>query len=307
MWARHSRKLFRQLCDPGSRSFASLVGFGTVMGLLVVDTHNNSKVLRCHDEACGCRGRRKELESFLRKADQPIDFANLPVYTSKQVAEKNGVTCDTIWMSYGGFVYDVTRFIPVHPGGTDRICRAAGAAMEPYWYLHTQHFQTEEPLQILSQLIVGRLADEDQEKIDEQVEKLQNKLDSFRLECRTRYGWVYKFSLADLQNLNKTDRVSRIGCASKGGPVQNSLFGGVLLRDLMANIGVKNISERNFVFHAMDGEVVRLERSSGSDVEGILIAYEENGAPLSQRRGFPLRVIIPEKRIIKWVKKIEIQ
>jgi cytochrome b involved in lipid metabolism len=77
-----------------------------------------------------------------------IDLSLLPEYTSEQVAEhtaQDGASGRRIWMSYGGFVYDVTDFIPLHPGGTERISRAAGSAMEPFWFLHQQHFATDEP------------------------------------------------------------------------------------------------------------------------------------------------------------------
>ena len=89
-------------------------------------------------------------------------------------------------MSYAGYVYNVTSFIDIHPGGTERISRAAGKAMEPFWYLHQQHFETEEPMQILDGLLIGTLASEDQDKIDQELEKLQADIDSFRLEIVVR-------------------------------------------------------------------------------------------------------------------------
>lgn len=55
------------------------------------------------------------------------DIDKMPVYTSDQVAENNGEDGKPIWMSYGGVVYDVTKFIPNHPGGSEKIMTAAGS------------------------------------------------------------------------------------------------------------------------------------------------------------------------------------
>ena len=295
------------------RSLPTLRFTGLGLGVLFFLDHGSDIITHCLEEkdsaACGCRRRKNkdDLESFLRQQKE-VDWETLPVYTSKQVAQHDGTIQPSVWMSYGGFVYDVSSFIPLHPGGTARIQRAAGTAMEPYWHLHTQHFRTQEPLQILSQLVVGRLTDADQEKVDAQVEELEHKMDAFRLACRIGNGRIVRYSMADLQKLVKTDRTSRVGCESKGGPVQTSLFGGVLLRDLTRTLGIRDLSDYKLVLQAMDGEVVNLDLSDEEiAVDEILIAYEENGAPLSQGRGFPLRVIIPGKRVVKWVDRIELK
>jgi len=295
-------------------------GFTAGLGAILLGNGPStpSILTHCHGEessssssaACGCRRRRDELESFLRREQkqQPVDWETLPVYTSEQVAQHDGMNQSSVWMSYGGFVYDVTSFIPLHPGGTARIQRAAGVAMEPFWHLHTQHFRTQEPMQILSQLVVGRLDGADQEKIDAQIDELERKMDSFRLACRVGNGRIVRHSMADLQKFVKTDRTTRVGCESKGGPVQTSLFGGVLLRDLTRTMGVRHLPDYELLLQAMDGEVVKLDLSEEAiPANEILIAYEENGTPLSQGRGFPLRVIIPGKRVVKWVDRIELK
>ena len=55
------------------------------------------------------------------------DMDDTPVYSSDQVAENNGQDGKPIWMTYGGIVYDVTNFIPNHPGGSEQILKAAGS------------------------------------------------------------------------------------------------------------------------------------------------------------------------------------
>lgn len=52
---------------------------------------------------------------------------DLPEYSSDEVALNNGTDGHPIWMTYGGVVYDVTSFIPNHPGGDEKILMAAGS------------------------------------------------------------------------------------------------------------------------------------------------------------------------------------
>ena len=58
--------------------------------------------------------------------DAPISLDHLPIYTSEEVAKNNGDNGTPIWMSYGGMVYDVTKFVANHPGGSEKILQAAG-------------------------------------------------------------------------------------------------------------------------------------------------------------------------------------
>lgn len=103
--------------------------------------------------------------------DQGDDDLLLPVYTSKDVANHNGKDGSRIWMSYGGYVYDVTDFIPNHPGGTEKILLAAGSYIEPYWDTYRQHFSSLLPLQYLEKMKIGVLDENDQQRIDDQLEK----------------------------------------------------------------------------------------------------------------------------------------
>jgi sulfite oxidase len=97
----------------------------------------------------------------------------LPVYTSEDVARHNSAEDGSkrIWMSYGGYVYDVTDFIPNHPGGTEKILLAAGSHIEPYWDTYRQHFSSLLPLQYLEAMKIGILDEQDQQRIDDQMEK----------------------------------------------------------------------------------------------------------------------------------------
>ncbi len=39
----------------------------------------------------------------------------------------------SVWVTYKHGVYDITKFIPNHPGGPDRIKLASGGSVEAYW------------------------------------------------------------------------------------------------------------------------------------------------------------------------------
>jgi cytochrome b involved in lipid metabolism len=65
-------------------------------------------------------------EEDLEQVTSLHEMDNLPVYSSDQVAQHNGEDGTRIWMTYGGVVYDVTDFIPNHPGGSEQILKASG-------------------------------------------------------------------------------------------------------------------------------------------------------------------------------------
>lgn len=47
-----------------------------------------------------------------------------------------------MWVTYGIGVYDITKFIPQHPG-SDKVMLAAGGAIDPFWLTYQQHNTTE--------------------------------------------------------------------------------------------------------------------------------------------------------------------
>ncbi|GFZ48382.1 hypothetical protein JCM24511_06130 [Saitozyma sp. JCM 24511] len=62
------------------------------------------------------------------EADADLAVATHPTVarrlTSKEVATHK--TADSGWVAIGGTVYDVTKFIPVHPGGADVLAENLG-------------------------------------------------------------------------------------------------------------------------------------------------------------------------------------
>jgi cytochrome b involved in lipid metabolism len=304
-----------------------------------------------------CESSRQRLDDYLQQLkskkkkehnddEDEDETEDLPEFTAEQVAQHNNSITNgngSYYMTYDGYVYNVSDFVSLHPGGRERLFRPifssrGKAALEPYWYWHQQHFDSPLPLEILLNLPrVGRLRASDQDQVDQELEDLQDKLDSFRLHIEiihTSTGGVAAaatddkntsvYSLEDIQSLfPKTEQSSQVGCPSSKRGVSSSMFTGVLLKDLIpillrADSNNQSIQKiKALVFIAMDQERVELTvqhendekdtTSSSSSYKDILIAYEENGAPLSHQRGFPLRAIIPSKRrVVKWVQRIQV-
>lgn len=84
------------------------------------------------------------------------------VYTAAQVREG----CEEgrrVWVSYGDGVYDITKFVEMHPGG-NQILEAAGGPVEPFWEIYAQH---DEPFvrELLEEYRIGDLAADDVAKV----------------------------------------------------------------------------------------------------------------------------------------------
>lgn len=63
-------------------------------------------------------------------------------------------------MTYGIGVYDITKFVPQHPG-SDKIMIGAGASIDPFWHIYQQH-NTPEILNLLETFRIGNLSAEDE-------------------------------------------------------------------------------------------------------------------------------------------------
>ncbi|XP_022538148.2 sulfite oxidase, mitochondrial [Astyanax mexicanus] len=96
-----------------------------------------------------------------RAAASVTQTSSLPVYTQDEVSKHSSLD-EGIWVTYKGSVYDITKFVSMHPGG-DKILLAAGRALEPFWALYAVHGQ-EHVLEILSEYKVGVLRLEDCKK-----------------------------------------------------------------------------------------------------------------------------------------------
>lgn len=64
-----------------------------------------------------------------------------------------------MWVTYGIGVYDITKFVPEHPG-SDKVMLAAGGAIDSFWHIFQQH-NNPEVLKLLETFRIGNLAPED--------------------------------------------------------------------------------------------------------------------------------------------------
>ncbi|GMF46426.1 unnamed protein product [Phytophthora fragariaefolia] len=90
--------------------------------------------------------------------------ADLPTFSFEEVQKHTGAHRSGTWVVYRHGVYDITRFISSHPGGT-KILLAAGSSIEPFWQLYAAHNHADVH-KILEKLRIGNLRDEDVQMLD---------------------------------------------------------------------------------------------------------------------------------------------
>ncbi|PHH61690.1 hypothetical protein CDD81_8035 [Ophiocordyceps australis] len=78
--------------------------------------------------------------------------ASLPRFRLAEI-RKHGADSENPWVIHGDKVYDITDWIPAHPGG-QVILRAAGGSIEPYWNIFTIH-KNDYVYEILSNYCIG--------------------------------------------------------------------------------------------------------------------------------------------------------
>ena len=83
---------------------------------------------------------------------------SLPRYRLSDVRKHDASSAEP-WITWGDKVYDITEWVPGHPGG-DVILRAAGGAIDPYWDIFTIH-KAPHVYEILSQYLIGYVHMED--------------------------------------------------------------------------------------------------------------------------------------------------
>jgi DMSO/TMAO reductase YedYZ molybdopterin-dependent catalytic subunit len=121
----------------------------------------------------------------------------------------------------------------------------------------------------------------------------------------------FELSFEDLAKRSKIAQETTLMCINNppdGGLMSNALWGGVRLRDLLAEAGPA--SEAKLVaFHSADNIIEAIPYAKALDPT-TLVAYEMNGAPLPVRHGFPARAVVPGffgEKNIKWLTRITVE
>lgn len=108
-------------------------------------------VIQLRNEAC-------HAEEIMIKAD--LDDATKPLYRRSEI-RKHTTKDKGIWVTHGNRVYDITKFIVNHPGGQEKISLAAGEAVEPFWKIYRQHYNSQLAPNALKALLIGYLHPDD--------------------------------------------------------------------------------------------------------------------------------------------------
>lgn len=80
------------------------------------------------------------------------------IYTEEDVA--NHKSANSCWVTYRGKVYDVTAFMPDHPGGDDLIMDHAGTDVESIMKDGDSHDHSDSAYDMLEEYMIGRLGTE---------------------------------------------------------------------------------------------------------------------------------------------------
>jgi len=86
----------------------------------------------------------------------------LKEYTMDEVGEHDSVE-KRVWVTYNNGVYDITEFIPLHPGA-DKLMMAAGGGMEPFWAMYAFHKTDKNVCRLLEEYRIGNLNTDDVQK-----------------------------------------------------------------------------------------------------------------------------------------------
>jgi DMSO/TMAO reductase YedYZ molybdopterin-dependent catalytic subunit len=122
-------------------------------------------------------------------------------------------------------------------------------------------------------------------------------------------GFVTKpltYTLDDLKALPRVEQTSDFQCVT-GWSVKNVRWAGVRFKDLLAEAGLKpTASYLRFISDEVPyDDTLTLDQAFLGDV---LLAYEQDGAPLTRPHGAPVRVVMPQMygyKSVKWVTRIE--
>lgn len=92
--------------------------------------------------------------SDIHTADDDDANNGLPRFRLAEIRKHDG-SSPRPWVIHGNKVYDITDWVPAHPGG-DVILRAAGGSIDAYWDIFTIH-KAPYVYEILSQYLIGHV------------------------------------------------------------------------------------------------------------------------------------------------------
>lgn len=120
----------------------------------------------------------------------------------------------------------------------------------------------------------------------------------------------YTLTLDEIRAMPATTDINALQCISNevgGSLIGNGEWEGVFLKDLLERAGVQpGAVDLKFTCADDYTESITIEEALSPDVR---LVYEMNGAPLTDKHGFPARLLVPGiygMKNVKWVEKMEV-
>jgi DMSO/TMAO reductase YedYZ molybdopterin-dependent catalytic subunit len=136
-------------------------------------------------------------------------------------------------------------------------------------------------------------------------------VDTWRLTVQGEVDRPLELDFGSLQEKYEVvERYSALSCVSNevgGELVGNSAWGGVRLRDVLKDAGMK-AGAVDVVLRAADGYSDSIPVEAAEDPD-VILAVSQNGEPLTQGHGFPCRLRVPPiygMKNVKWIESIEV-
>lgn len=138
------------------------------------------------------------------------------------------------------------------------------------------------------------------------------RLDTWALEIGGRVDRPLRLTYAELLARPQVERVVTIACVSNevgGDLIGNAVWQGVLLADLLAEVGVQSDATQVFGT-SVDGWTCGFPVEAALDGRDAMIAIGMNGEKLPLKHGFPARMIVPGLygyvSATKWLSRIDL-
>jgi len=106
-----------------------------------------------------------EAEKIVETAGKRVE--GLPEFTIEEIGKHDAVE-KRIWVTFKNGVYDITDFIPLHPGA-EKLMMAAGGSVEPFWRIYSVHLDNKVIYGMLEKYRIGNLKEEDAASLRESL------------------------------------------------------------------------------------------------------------------------------------------
>ena len=91
-------------------------------------------------------------------SDHSTMSKRLRIYTAEDV-EKH-TTASSCWIIRGSKIYDVSAFLPDHPGGDDYILKYAGRSVDDAMKDPDEHDHSDSAYEMLEEYLIGKLGND---------------------------------------------------------------------------------------------------------------------------------------------------